>query len=601
MQKRTPYIRYTSRDFTTIKNDLINYAKKYYPNTHQDFNEGSFGSLMIDTVAYVGDIMSYYLDYQANESFIDTAIEYDNLLKLGAGLGYRPKTSITATGVVTMYVSVPANAGGTDIDSTYLPVIGRGTKFQSVDGNIYTLLDDVPITKDNAEIRKSRISDNAPFQYTAKVYGKVNSGYEETVDYSVGSFEKFKKILIGDNTISEIMSVIDSDGNVYYEVDYLTQNIIYRAIPNGDSSTVSDTPSIMKPFSVVRRFIVIREKDSTYIQFGGAADSISIAQNNKKIDPASLVINAYGKDYTTDESFDPSILMTNDKLGIAPVNTIISVTYRKNDTLVASVPSNSISRVLSPVISFSNSQTLDTSTRLTIANSLTVTNEAPIVGQSDDFTADELKTKIYGTFAAQNRAVTQSDYKALCYNMPGKYGSIKRVSVLRDTDELKRNINLYVISQDSEGFLVTTNQYTKNNLKNWLEKSKIINDTIDILDAKIVNFGIYFTAISDKKYNKYDVLSSALNYLIDEFYLKMDIGESIQIARIYEALRKVDGLLDVRTVTITQKFKSTNQVYSQYTYNFDENMTADGMFLKVPKNVIMEIKLPKIDIEGKII
>jgi hypothetical protein len=601
MQKRTPYIRYTSRDFTTIKNDLINYAKKYYPNTHQDFNEGSFGSLMIDTVAYVGDIMSYYLDYQANESFIDTAIEYDNLLKLGAGLGYRPKTSITATGVVTMYVSVPANAGGTDIDSTYLPVIGRGTKFQSVDGNIYTLLDDVPITKDNAEIRKSRISDNAPFQYTAKVYGKVNSGYEETVDYSVGSFEKFKKILIGDNTISEIMSVIDSDGNVYYEVDYLTQNIIYRAIPNGDSSTVSDTPSIMKPFSVVRRFIVIREKDSTYIQFGGAADSISIAQNNKKIDPASLVINAYGKDYTTDESFDPSILMTNDKLGIAPVNTIISVTYRKNDTLVASVPSNSISRVLSPVISFSNSQTLDTSTRLTIANSLTVTNEAPIVGQSDDFTADELKTKIYGTFAAQNRAVTQSDYKALCYNMPGKYGSIKRVSVLRDTDELKRNINLYVISQDSEGFLVTTNQYTKNNLKNWLEKSKIINDTIDILDAKIVNFGIYFTAISDKKYNKYDILSNALNYLIDEFYLKMDIGESIQIARIYEALRKVDGLLDVRTVTITQKFKSTNQVYSQYTYNFDENMTADGMFLKVPKNVIMEIKLPKIDIEGKII
>ena len=80
MAKKLTQIDYTSRDFDSIRSDLENYAKRYYPDTYKDFNKASFGSLMLDTVAYVGDILSYYLDYQTNESFLDSAIEYNNIV-----------------------------------------------------------------------------------------------------------------------------------------------------------------------------------------------------------------------------------------------------------------------------------------------------------------------------------------------------------------------------------------------------------------------------------------------------------------------------------------------------------------------------------------
>ena len=83
MAKKNFPIRYTSRDYNSIKDDLIEYVQRYYSDTFKDFNEASFGALMLDTVSYVGDILSFYLDYQANECFIDTASEYNNVLRLG--------------------------------------------------------------------------------------------------------------------------------------------------------------------------------------------------------------------------------------------------------------------------------------------------------------------------------------------------------------------------------------------------------------------------------------------------------------------------------------------------------------------------------------
>ena len=81
--KNTKPIRYTSREFESIKSDLLDHIKRYYPDTFRDFSDASFGSLMVDSVSYIGDILSFYLDYQANESFLQTAIEYNNILKLG--------------------------------------------------------------------------------------------------------------------------------------------------------------------------------------------------------------------------------------------------------------------------------------------------------------------------------------------------------------------------------------------------------------------------------------------------------------------------------------------------------------------------------------
>ena len=107
--KKVP-IKYTSRDFNSIKQDLINHARRYYPDTYKDFNDASFGSLVMDQVAYTGDILSFYLDYQANESFLDTANEYDNVVKLTRQMGYKYRGKASSHGYVSFFILIPADS-----------------------------------------------------------------------------------------------------------------------------------------------------------------------------------------------------------------------------------------------------------------------------------------------------------------------------------------------------------------------------------------------------------------------------------------------------------------------------------------------------------
>lgn len=90
-------IRYTDRDFDSIKTSILNYIKRYYSDSANDFTSSAFGSMMVDASCYIGDVLSFYLDYQANESFLDTAIEYENILKHGKIYGYKQTWDIHLT------------------------------------------------------------------------------------------------------------------------------------------------------------------------------------------------------------------------------------------------------------------------------------------------------------------------------------------------------------------------------------------------------------------------------------------------------------------------------------------------------------------------
>ncbi len=145
-------INYTARDFRTIKEELVEHTKRYYPDTFADFSEASFGSLMLDTVAYVGDVLSFYLDYQTNESFLDTAVEYDNILRLGEQVGYKQPLRSNSFGVVSIFALAPVELVGTGPDTNYLPVLSKGTKFSTASGQVFTLIDDIDFANPDNEI-----------------------------------------------------------------------------------------------------------------------------------------------------------------------------------------------------------------------------------------------------------------------------------------------------------------------------------------------------------------------------------------------------------------------------------------------------------------
>lgn len=593
--KKIVPVRYTARDFASIKSELVEYAKRYYPTTFRDFNETSFGALMIDTVAYVGDMLSFYMDYQANESFIDTSIEFENVIRHARRMGYKFRGNPTATGVATFFVLVPASTTGAP-DARYMPTLKKGSTFAATTGNQYILNEDVDTAHENNEIVVARVNETTglPTWFAVKAHGQLISGSTARVAVSVGDFQKFRRIEIEASNVAEIISVVDTEGHSYHEVDYLSQNVIYKPVKNPNyAGSEGEVQHLLKPFVAPRRFVVEQEGGATFLQFGFGSDSELTTKT--VADPSSVALNQWGRDHITDESFDPSKLMETDKFGVAPSNTVLTIIYRINSTGNVNAAVDSITEVLNPVLHFNNITELSTESVDYIIKNVEITNQEALVGDVPLATSTEVKRRAKDVFATQNRAVTKQDYVSTVYSLPAKFGAVKRCNILRDHNSLKRNLNLYVISEDRGGNLTLTNDSIKSNLKVWLGKNKMINDTIDILNARILNLGVEFSVVGDTQINKYEILTAAKAALSSYYKAIPDIAEPFYISDAYTILKDVHGVTDVIDVQIKQLHGGA---YTDLAFDVDGNISADGRLVSIPEDVIWEVKYPDVDIKG---
>jgi len=589
-------IKYTSREFSTIKDDLVNYAKRYYPDTFQDFNEAGFGALFLDTVAYVGDILSFYLDFQANESFLDTSLEYDNIIKLGRQMGYKFRGNPSSCGFAIFYILVPAAVNGLGPDRRYLPILKRGSEFKSQGGVGFLLNQDVNFKHSDNEIIVAQVNDTTgiPVTYAIKAIGEVISGALGEDIVSVSTFKKFLRVSLSSEHVVEVLSVRDSEGHQYYEVDNLSQNVIYRSVTNKNSDTDNVT-ALLRPFVVPRRFVVEQDRRKrTFLQFGYGSETQLTTE--AVADPRTIVLKQNGKDHTTDPSFDPTRLIESDKFGIAPADTKLTIRYRTNTKRNVNVAATKLTKVMNPIFRFDNLSSLNNSNVSFVVDSIEVNNEDPIIGDVSYPSTDELKRRVYDHYAAQNRAVTKQDYVSTVYSMPPQYGAIKRATIVRDDDSFKRNLNLYLISENSDGTLTVPTATLKKNVKIWLNKNRMINDTIDILNGRILNISIDFVIIADLEFNKFNTLASAITALQQKIKIP-DIGEVFYISDIYKILNDVDGVLDVHSVRIKQK---TGANYADLGFDVIDQMSPDGRYFMVPNDVIVEVKYPLRDIKGVI-
>tara|TARA_B100001093_G_C26816859_1_gene1010119 strand:+ start:432 stop:2234 length:1803 start_codon:yes stop_codon:yes gene_type:complete len=595
--KNTP-IKYTSREFSTIKNDLIEHAKRFYPEQYKDFSVGTVNSLLLDQVAYVGDVLSFYLDYSVNESFLDTALERKNIRKHARSLGYRFSGTPSSYGTIAMYVLVPAISFGTAPDESYYPIVKRGTSFESANGSSYVLTEDVRFDDADNEVVAARFdsTDGSTTFFAVRAYGQITSGVfqRSTVDLTGANFEKFRRIRVGGDNISEIISVIDSNGNEYYQVENLTQEVVFLETTNKDAAS-DGVRSILKPFIAARRFVLEQDDTGTYIQFGFGDET---DDPDGLVDPAKVFLRMHGQRQVTDLSFDPTQLVGTTKLGIAPQGTELTIVYKINTADSVNAGANSIQNVTRRFIEFDNPQILSQALINGVIGSFEVTNEEPVSGDASTITNEEIKERAKAYYAMQNRAVTRQDYESAVYNMPKKFGEIKRASIVNDPSATNRRMALYVVGLNSADQLENVNQKVKTNLKNWITHYKSLNDVIDIFDAKIVNFGVEFKLRLDNRYTDNDVLSRSIRKLQEYFEDKLYVGEPIYINRLYSLLGKVDGVAEVRHLKITNRSGSS---YSSNRVDLDEMRSRDGSYIKTPKNVIMELKFPDRDIKGTII
>lgn len=594
--KKIVPIDYTNRDYNSIKDALVQHTKRYYPNTFKDFNQASFGSLMLDTVAYVGDVLSFYLDYQANESFLETAAEYKNVVKLAKTMGYKFNKSPASQGECQFYCLVPAVGVSGEPNYDYAPIILRGSTVSRDDGGMFTLMEDLDFSKTGAEVVVAEVDDETggPTYFAIKQTGRVISGELKSHYEAFGTFAKFPIAVIPGQNVTDIVSVYDSEGREYFEVDHLSQELSFRPVINPDHNR-DGVVNILKTVAVPRRFTVEHGQASTMLQFGSGTDFENVS--GSLVDPADIALKRHGRSHVSDVTFDPTRLTESDKMGIAPANTVLSILYRENTDSNANSSANSINTTNNTALRFRNVTSLDESILEYVRNSIEVSNEKPILGDVSLPTVEEIKIRAQASHMAQSRAVTRQDYVNLSYSMPSNYGSVKRVTCLRDSDSFKRNLNVYIVSEDENGLLTRSNDTIKRNLASWLNHGRMVNDTIDILDAFIVNVGIEYSIVVDDMNNKFDVLSLTNTAVRALFRVEKDIGEPLHLSEIYKAINDVPGVVDVKSVEVVSK---SGAPYSNISFNIANSLTSDRRVLMVPPTHVLEVRYPVTDIYGTI-
>jgi len=605
-------IKYLNRDFNSFRNSLINFSKTYFPNTFNDFSPSSPGMIFMEMASYVGDVMSFYLDNQIQENFVQLARQSNNLYELAYMFGYKPKTTGVATTNIDFYQTVPSLNGNPDY--TYTLSIPENAQISSDSNNNVRFLVEDPIdfsissSQDPTQVTVYRQVGNVPQQFLLKKTRKAISATINTTTFSVGNPTQFLTLDINDTNIVGILDIVDSDGNTWYEVDTLGQDVVFDSIKNtnvNDPNTYndSDTPFLLKVKQAPRRFITrVISSTLTQIQFGAGTSS----DNEEEIipNPNNVGLGLPFEQNKLTTAYSPTNFLFTNTYGIAPSNTTLTVRYLTGGGVEANVPSNDLT-TLSSNATFNNSGLNTTLANETLA-SLAVTNPQAASGGKDGDSLEELRQNIVATQGSQLRSVTPDDYLLRALSLPSRYGIISKAFIEKSKvqnispGETPSTLDLYILSYDINRNLTTASTSLKQNLSNYLSQYRIIGDTINIKDAFVINIGVDFEIIVRPNFNSNEVLRNCINSLIQYFNIdNWQINQPIILKEIEVRLDRIEGVQTVKKVQITNKV-GTSLGYSQYAYDI-EQATLNGTIYPSLDPMVFEVKNPSTDIKGRVV
>jgi len=609
-------VKYLGRDFGDFREGLIDFAKNYFPDTYNDFNETSPGMMFMEMGAYVGDVLSYYTDYQLRESLLSQAQERSNILDIANSLGYKAKSTAPSHVELCVYLWLPAtgSAGAKVPDMKYALTIPKGMEVSGNSTGIsFTTLEDANVANTGSaktEVSVYSLAGTDPDAFLVKTKVKAISGQSVIETYNVTAAKKFDKFKLLANDVIAIESVTDADSNVWYEVPYLAQDTIFEQVSNKSSvdpitaADAADAPYLLKLRRTARRFTTRINKDNyTELNFGAGtstqADDL-IVPNPSTIGNVLEIGNAA----QLDVSFDPANMMQTRAYGQAPASSL-TIRYLKGGGIASNVASGAINKVISKTINL-DEDGLEESVVTIVKESIAVTNEHPASGGRSAETNDEIRQNALGAYASQNRAVTKEDYVSRVYAMPSKYGSIAKAYVATD-DKINNSgdanplaLNLYVLSYNSLNNLATTNLTTKKNLQTYLSQYRILTDGINIRNGFPINIGIDFEIVVLPSFNGKEVLVQTIDMIKKYFAIdKWQFNQPIMIGDLVAKMSVVEGVQAVSSINIKNN-ASLDSGYSGNSYNIG-SATINNVVYPSQDPCIFEVKYPDKDIRGKIV
>jgi len=608
-------IRYTNRDFSTLRDQLINYSKTYFPNTYNDFTPASPGMMFMEMAAYIGDVLSFYVDNQFQETFIQYSRQTQNLYDLAYLLGYKPKATNAATTLLDVYQQVPATtlAGQEVPDYSYALQIPANTTITSaLNGNLSFLMTEkidfsISSSLDPTEVTVYITSNNIPTYFLLKKTRKAISATIKSTSFSFSSPVPFDSRTITGNNIIGILDITDSvTGDKWYEVDYLAQDTIYESISNSNPNDPnytqdSDASNLLRVKQVQNRFATrLLNKTNLQIQFGSGDPNNTTEEIIPNPDNVGLGL-PYGKSKLTTAYAPTNFIFTN-TYGIAPSNTTLVVRYLVGGGVESNVQANSLQNISTTGVSFVNFNIGNTALANQIFGTLLVTNPVAASGGSDGDDINELRQNSLGSFQSQLRNVTFDDYVIRVLSLPAQYGTVAKIYAERPkaSSTSFNTVDLYVLSYNNTKKLTTASDALKRNINTYLSQYKMISDSISIKDAFIINIGINFEIITLPGANSDETVLKCIIALQNEFNIdRWQINQPIILKNIFTLLDQIQGVQTVKTIQIVNKIDS-NLGYSDFAYDI-KAATDNNVIYPSLDPMIFEVKYPNTDIQGKVV
>ena len=602
-------IKYTSKDFSTIKADLIELS------------------------SYVGDVLSYYVDYNYKENVLSTATERRNVVRLAEFLGY--KTSNKTPSTVRLKVTATIGADSTTGEPVYgdapdpiLPGLQIKSNIDSellfettgvVDFSISGSIDTPPVSAPSLN------ASGEAANYTLTRYVQAISSQTKTKQFTITSPTKFLELNLAEDNVIEILDCTDSSGEKWYEVDYLSQERILKEThytddnerdTGYDQGDITETSLVSIPYTLDyintnKKFVTSFDVDtnSTKLMFGNGLYRFNVTGSSNTsifstIEQAGLTLN--GQPISTINSN-----VNNLNMGETPANTILTVKYRVGGG------------------SNSNAQVGELTSINDGTTGITVTNDEPAVGGTDGQTVEEIRHNAKAFFASQNRCVTRQDYQARILNLPAKFGNIAKCYVERIDDQGGLFVSTLSYNQNKQ--LVQTPELVLRNIMIYLNQYRMINDQLDhgfqlegggdtLFSGYNINFGVKFEVNSDRRSNSSDVKIQVINTIKDFFKIeKMQFRQSINLNELQYNILGLDGVIGIKELKLFQDANEVgvkNRILASYnadgsgvsggesgygfTYEF-EPAEENGIIRPSLTPSVFELRNPDTDIYGKVV
>ena len=611
-------IKYINRDFESLRQNLVNFSKTYFPTTYNDFSATSPGMMFMELSAYIGDVVSFYQDNQFQETFLQYAREAKNLYDLAYMFGYKPKVTGVATVDVDFYQQIPAKsngAGGFIPDYDYALLIQENAQISSTTNSNIKFLVEEPIDFDTSssldptQVTVYEQSGAVVDYFLLKKTRKAISATINTTQFTFTTPEEFATVNLTANNLIGILDIVDSDGNTWYEVDYLGQDMVFDSIKNTNPNdpntyTDKDAPYLLKNKKIQRRFATrFISPTELQLQFGSGKTGDSDELVTPNADNVGIGL-PFEKDKLT-TAFSPQNFILSNTYGIAPSNTTLTVRYLTGGGAASNVAANNLTTLSNPTVNFQTSG-LNQSTANLIFNSLTVNNPTAATGGSDGDTTEEIRQNTISNFSTQLRNVTQDDYLVRALSMPSKFGVVSKAYIEKTKlqnvgiGDIPATLDLYILGIDFNGNLSNASSTLKQNLQTYLSQYRVIGDSVSIKDAFIVNIGVNFEITVRPNFNSNEVLKKCLTEIKSYFALdNWQINEPILIKELFLLLDKIDGVQTVKKVEINNKVGSSNG-YSSYEYDVKGATVNDVIYPSIDP-MIFEVKYPNTDIKGKVV